>query len=137
MNKIFENKISPFFKAEILDKKELLQLAKIKVNEKGTEAAAVTYMLAGIDGVPPEPKIKFIANRPFFFLIRELNSNSLLFTGILTEPPKFVRAIDEETEKNSWLRNILDFFKFPLLMIFILVFYQKPVNTLNLHCKLM
>lgn len=110
-NKIFEERKSPYFNEDVLENYELFQVAKIKVNEEGTEAAAVTYGLGGINGVPPEPEVQFIADRPFFFLIRELGSNSLLFTGILTEPPKFEKRLEEPEFSKGWLRNILEFFK--------------------------
>ena len=62
------------------------QKAKIKVNEEGSEAAAVT--VAGLTGyamgpsTPPEyPKATFHANRPFVYVIREASSGVILFVG--------------------------------------------------------
>jgi serpin B len=54
----------------------------VKVDEKGTEAAAVTTI--GIDVVSMPPS--FQANKPFVFAIRERTTNTLLFVGQVTDP---------------------------------------------------
>ena len=61
------------------------QKAKIKVNEEGSEAAAVTiaglnYLSAVADTQEP-PKATFHANRPFVYLIHEQSSGVILFVG--------------------------------------------------------
>ena len=61
------------------------QKAKLKVNEEGSEAAAVTVAGAreeslGSD-VRPNPKATFHANRPFVYVIREASSGVILFIG--------------------------------------------------------
>ena len=56
----------------------------IDVNEKGTEAAAVTVvgMVATSIGPSPEPRtVNFFADRPFLFVIRERSTGALLFIG--------------------------------------------------------
>ena len=64
------------------------QKAKIKVNEEGSEAAAVT--VAGMKnfsmGSEPKeyPKATFHANRPFVYVIREASSGVILFVGKFT-----------------------------------------------------
>ena len=63
------------------------QKAKIKVNEEGSEAAAVT--VAGMDlttAVGPQeyPKATFHANRPFVYVISEASSGVILFVGKFT-----------------------------------------------------
>ena len=63
------------------------QKAKIKVNEEGSEAAAVT--IAGTKYTsciePVEyPKATFHANRPFVYVIREASSGVILFVGKFT-----------------------------------------------------
>jgi len=64
---------------------EILQKAKISVNEYGTEAAAVTATLMPTNAGPgfdtPTP-IPFIADHPFVYLIAESSSNIILFSGI-------------------------------------------------------
>ena len=62
------------------------QKAKIKVNEEGSEAAAVTvagaiYTLS-ITPEPVEyPKATFHANRPFVYAISEASSGVIVFVG--------------------------------------------------------
>jgi len=63
------------------------QVAKIKVNESGTEAAAVTII--GMDGVAnvgkSEPRhVTFHATRPFLYVIRDVTSGAILFIGQYT-----------------------------------------------------
>jgi serpin B len=64
------------------------QKAKIKVNEEGSEAAAVTIAgmsYSSMGGGPIEyPKATFHANRPFVYCIREASSGVILFVGKFT-----------------------------------------------------
>jgi len=63
------------------------QKAKIKVNEEGSEAAAVTVagMYATTAVGPQEyPKATFHANRPFVYVISEASSGVILFVGKFT-----------------------------------------------------
>ena len=64
------------------------QKAKIKVNEEGSEAAAVTVagmMKNSFSSGPIEyPKATFHANRPFVYVIREASSGVILFVGKYT-----------------------------------------------------
>ncbi|MFO7896780.1 MAG: serpin family protein [Candidatus Cloacimonadales bacterium] len=57
----------------------------IDVNEKGTEAAAVTVVGIGYGSVGPSYP-KFIADKPFLFAIREKYTNAILFIGQVTNP---------------------------------------------------
>lgn len=64
------------------------QFTYIKVEEKGTEAAAVT--IGGLNeatsvGSEPQP-FDFFLDRPFLFLITEYNTGSILFAGKITDP---------------------------------------------------
>ena len=55
----------------------------IEVNEKGTEAAAVTYTgmsMANVGGTPFYGQ-DFIADRPFLYLIEETGTGTILFMG--------------------------------------------------------
>lgn len=54
----------------------------IEVNEEGTEAAAATSVGVGIKSLPPP----FIVDRPFFFAIRDNETKTVIFMGIMTEP---------------------------------------------------
>ena len=62
----------------------VIQEAVVNVDEKGTEAAAVTInFMAYSAGPGSEPVVKkFIADRPFVFFIREKGSNAILFMGV-------------------------------------------------------
>ena len=62
------------------------QKAKIKVNEEGSEAAAVTVGGVGVTSVGPVeyPKATFHANRPFVYVIKEASSGVILFVGKFT-----------------------------------------------------
>ena len=56
----------------------------IDVNEKGTEAAAVTVIGVVFTSVGPAPDprtVDFFADRPFFFVIRENSTDAVLFIG--------------------------------------------------------
>ncbi|MFO7827535.1 MAG: serpin family protein [Bacteroidales bacterium] len=57
----------------------------IDVNEKGTEAAAVTSVGFGVTSINPA-YAKFIADKPFLFAIREKYTNAILFMGQVTNP---------------------------------------------------
>jgi len=59
--------------------------AIVEVNEKGTEAAAVTVIGIGMTSVRPTPP-SFVVNRPFFFEIRDDRSGSILFMGKILNP---------------------------------------------------
>lgn len=65
---------------------KMFQKAKIEVNEKGSEAAAVTVAQVALTSlVHEEPEIvEFHANRPFVYLIRERSSGAILFIGQYT-----------------------------------------------------
>ncbi len=64
------------------------QFTGIEVNEKGTEAAAVTVVSVGVTSVRPSNprKVDFKADRPFAFMIRENSTGSILFMGKVGNP---------------------------------------------------
>lgn len=55
----------------------------VKVNEEGTEAAAVTSVSIGFTSFIP---LQFRADHPFIYVIRENDSGTVLFIGKMTEP---------------------------------------------------
>ena len=63
----------------------MFQVAKIKLDEEGTEAAAVTVIQMDETGIssPPEPK-PFHANRPFLYIISEQSTGAIFFIGQYT-----------------------------------------------------
>jgi serine protease inhibitor len=58
--------------------------AFIEVNERGTEVAAATVVGVGLTSTPMEST--FYADRPFFYVIRDDRSGSILFMGSLVNP---------------------------------------------------
>jgi len=65
----------------------VLQRAWLKVDEKGTEAAAATAVVVGLTAaVKPQEPVVFKADHPFLFLIRDRRTGAVLFMGRLTAP---------------------------------------------------
>jgi serine protease inhibitor len=54
----------------------------VKVDEEGTEAAAVTSVGIGYTSAPSE----FVVDRPFLFVIHENHSGTILFMGKIVDP---------------------------------------------------
>ena len=61
----------------------MFQVAKIKLDEEGTEAAAVTVIEIDSTAEPDEPK-RFHANRPFLYIISEQSTGAIFFIGQFT-----------------------------------------------------
>jgi serpin B len=64
---------------------EVLHKAFVKVDEKGTEAAAATAVITPRGGPPRQPT-PFKADHPFLFLIADRGSGLILFVGRVVEP---------------------------------------------------
>jgi serpin B len=67
---------------------EVLHRARIRVDEYGTEAAAATVGIVSREMAPrsgegPDP---FIVDRPFLFVVRDDETNAVLFVGRVTDP---------------------------------------------------
>jgi len=56
--------------------------AFIKVDEKGIEGAAVTTVGVGVESLPPQ----IVFNRPFFFIVRHVETNTAIFIGRFGDP---------------------------------------------------
>ena len=71
---------------------ESKQKANVTVDEDGTEASAATYVkmlpLSAHPDPPPPPPRKFIANRPFLFVVRETEFGLILFIGRVSNPTR-------------------------------------------------
>ncbi len=82
--------LSPADKDYQLFVQDAKQKAYLKVDEKGTEAAAVTKILMASGGPPREiPDIFHLTfERPFFFLLRDSISGLVLFYGVVENPEK-------------------------------------------------
>lgn len=63
---------------------EVLQKTFVQVNEKGTEAAAVTAVRVGVTSLPMHPVM--LVDRPFFFAIRDDATGTVLFQGQIADP---------------------------------------------------
>jgi len=65
---------------------QVIHQAYVKVDEKGTEAAAATAVVMDMASVgPTEPKI-FKADHPFIFIIQEKQTGNILFMGKVINP---------------------------------------------------
>ncbi|MDE0014483.1 MAG: serpin family protein [Candidatus Poribacteria bacterium] len=65
--------------------------AIVEVNEEGTEAATGTFVFADAIAFAEEaaesiPPIPFIVDRPFFFAIRDNQTGTVLFMGVVVDP---------------------------------------------------
>ncbi|RLB52554.1 MAG: serpin family protein, partial [Deltaproteobacteria bacterium] len=58
----------------------------VRVDEEGTEAAAVTSVEVGATSAQPDI---FRVDRPFVFVIHDNHSGALLFAGKIVSPPSF------------------------------------------------
>ncbi len=70
---------------------KVIHKAFVGVGEEGTEAAAATAITFGLTSafrIPAPPPVRFVADHPFHFLIRDNESGAILFVGRLTDPPK-------------------------------------------------
>jgi serine protease inhibitor len=62
------------------------QKTYVDVDEEGTEAAGVTSVEIQETSMPD--RFTFRADRPFLFVLREKFSGTILFAGVLVEPPE-------------------------------------------------
>jgi serpin B len=65
--------------------KEVIHKAFVAVDEVGTEAAAATAVVVGIESMPPEP-VEVSIDRPFIYLIRDIETGTILFLGRVVNP---------------------------------------------------
>ena len=64
---------------------EAFHKAFVKVDEKGTEAAAATGVVMNARGMPPKP-FEFKADHPFLFFVLDKASGLILFMGRVADP---------------------------------------------------
>ena len=63
---------------------KVLHNSYVDVNEEGTEAAAVTVIETA--AASSAPTARFVADRPFFYIIRDNQTKSILFMGAVNDP---------------------------------------------------
>jgi len=64
---------------------EVVHKAFVSVDEAGTEAAAATAVIMKVSALPPAP-VEVNVNRPFIFLIRDIETDAVLFLGRIVDP---------------------------------------------------
>lgn len=64
---------------------EILHKAFVSVDEAGTEAAAATAVVMKLTATPEEP-VEVIIDSPFVFMIRDIETSSILFIGRVMNP---------------------------------------------------
>lgn len=61
---------------------DIVHEAFVNVNEAGTEAAAATAVVVGETSAPQT----LVIDRPFLFLIRDIQTGAIVFLGRVTNP---------------------------------------------------
>ena len=64
---------------------DVVHKAFVSIDEAGTEAAAASAVIVGTTSMPPEP-VTVTLDRPFVFLIRDIETGAILFIGRITNP---------------------------------------------------
>jgi len=64
---------------------EILHKAFVSVDEAGTEAAAATAVIMELTAMPEEP-VEVTVDGPFIFLIRDIETGTVLFVGRVVNP---------------------------------------------------
>jgi serpin B len=64
---------------------QVLHQSFVKVDEKGTEAAAATAVVIRVTSAPGEV-VEMIVDRPFIFAIRDIETGAVLFLGRVSDP---------------------------------------------------
>jgi serpin B len=64
---------------------DVIHKAFVAVDEEGTEAAAATAVIM-VEGAAPMPEVVVTIDRPFIFLIRDIETGAILFVGRVVNP---------------------------------------------------
>jgi len=65
---------------------DVIHKAFVAVNEAGTEAAAAIAVVVGTTSMPVEPTAEVTLDHPFIFLIRDIQTGTILFVGRVLDP---------------------------------------------------
>ena len=91
---------------------QMFQVAKIKLDEEGTEAAAVT-VIGEAESAIPSPPTPFHANRPFLYIISEQSTGTISFIGQYsggvdadTRTGIVATKADPKTDANNLIYNL-------------------------------
>ena len=79
---------------------EVFHKAFVKVDEKGTEAAAATTAV-GVRAIAVAREEAFVADRPFLFFLRDRRSGLVLFMGRVDNPSSGDDASDSASDGAS------------------------------------
>lgn len=90
MKLAFENEadFSELFENESTKISQVKHKTYIKVDEKGTEAAAVTSIGMVTTSLPMPTTTEMKVDRPFVYLIQEKSTGAILFLGVVNDPSK-------------------------------------------------
>ena len=80
---------------------KMFQVAKIKLDEEGTEAAAVTVIGLDLEAEPDD--VTFHANRPFLYVISEQSTDAIFFIGQYTgkEPKALINGMAVNKQQSN------------------------------------
>jgi len=67
---------------------DVIHKAFVSVDESGTEAAAATAVVMVTSSLPIGEPVSFVIDRPFIFLIRDIQTGTILFIGRVMNPGK-------------------------------------------------
>ncbi|CAH1776291.1 unnamed protein product [Owenia fusiformis] len=86
MRDLFSSKVdlTPFSDDPRVDVSKVIHEAVVEMDEKGTEASAVTILTGGRSGI--SSPVHFTCDHPFIFIIRDTTTNTILFMGRVTNP---------------------------------------------------
>jgi serpin B len=65
---------------------EVIHKSFVSVDEAGTEAAAATAVVMELTAAPPGEPVEVTIDRPFIFLIRDIETGAVLFVGRVVNP---------------------------------------------------
>ncbi len=71
---------------ESLAVSDVAHQAFVKLNEKGTEAAAATAVVGVKTSAPAEPAKQVLVDKPYLFFVRDVPTGAVLFTGRVLAP---------------------------------------------------
>ena len=78
----------------------------IELSESGTKAAAVTLVIFDANAIAPtEPEVVDVTfDKPFIYIIKDKNSDELLFFGVVYSPTEYKDGdkLCEEDQEEVW-----------------------------------